>query len=338
MSDDATMSSGQRFGDYTIVRPLARGTFGVVYEARRAPPGRRVALKVLHASMRERPEALTRFEVEAELGATLEHADVAGVRACGVVDGAPYLEMDYLDGETLEARITARGAMAVEEAVDLLLPLISAVAAVHAAGIVHRDLKPSNVLLARAPEGDRAKLLDLGIAKHPRRPEAPSLTLLGTPSYMSPEQVRESHAVDAQSDVWSLGVIAYECVTGSLPFAAPSVQETIAQVLCDDIAPPSALDPSIPLGFDAVILAALRRDPTARTRSARALGSALIPFASPTARALWSRVFPPTAPPVVDEDPQPLALIRPRRPRRRLAWLLDMAAAVVAAMAATRSV
>ncbi len=288
-----TLPAGARFGAYEVVRVLGAGAFGTVYEAVRHPLRKRVALKVLHADMARNPEAVARFLREAEAASQLDHPHIVDVQDLGAIDGSSFLAMEFLEGETLDARLDRVTRLSVEDALDLLLPILSAVSAVHARGIIHRDLKPANVFLSLGPQGDFPRLLDFGIAKDTHSSTSLTLTaaVLGTPSYMSPEQVRESRLIDLRSDVWALGVVLYQCVTGRRPFEGSSLFETFEQIMRGPIAPPGATAPGVPPGFDAVVLRALQRDPGQRFASVRDLGAALIPFASPRAQAAWGREF-----------------------------------------------
>jgi serine/threonine-protein kinase len=282
-----------RFGAYEVVRELGCGAFGVVYEAVRHPLGKRVALKVLNPEMVGTPDAVTRFLREAETAAQMRHPHIVDVNDLGAVAGVPYLAMEFLDGETLEDRVEREGRLSVETSVDLLLPVISAVSAMHEAGYVHRDLKPANVFIIQGPHGDHPKLLDFGIVKV--RDLDASLTrtasVLGTPSFMSPEQVREARDIDPRADVWSLGVMLYVCVTGVVPFNGASMFETFDQIMHGPIVPPGRRVRAVPPGFDAVVLRAMKREASARTASARELGKALLPFASASAQRQWQREF-----------------------------------------------
>ena len=294
-----TLPAGARFGAYEVVRVLGAGAFGTVYEALRHPLKKRVALKVLHADMARNPEAVTRVLREAEAASQLDHPHIVDVQDLGAIEGQSFLAMEFLEGEALDARLERVTRLSVEETLDLLLPILSAVSAVHARGIIHRDLKPANVFLSPGPQGDFPRLLDFGIAKDTTANSSLTLTaaVLGTPSYMSPEQVRESRLIDPRSDVWSLGVVLHECVTGRRPFDGTSLFETFEQIMRTPIAPPGATVPGVAPGFDAVVLRALSRDPAQRFASVRDLGAALIPFASPRAQAAWGREFVRSEPP-----------------------------------------
>jgi serine/threonine protein kinase len=282
-----------RFGDYEVVRELGCGAFGTVYEAVRHPLRKRVALKVLNPEMLATPEANTRFLREAETAAQLHHPHIVDVYDLGTVGAVPFLAMELLVGETLEDRIEREGRLAVDTTVDLLLPVLSAVAAMHEAGYIHRDLKPANVFVTQGPHGDHPKLLDFGIVKVRDHDIALTRTasLLGTPSYMAPEQVREAKDIDARADVWSLGVMLYVCVTGVVPFAGSSMFETFEQIMHGPLVPPGKRVGGVPGGFDAVVLRALKRESSARTATARELGRALLPYASPEVQRQWRREF-----------------------------------------------
>jgi serine/threonine protein kinase len=294
------LPAGSRFGAYEVVRVLGTGAFGAVYEALRHPLRKRVALKVLHADMARNPEAVARFLREAEAAAKLDHPHIVDVQDLGTIDGSSFIAMEFLEGETLDARIDRVGRLSVVATLDVMFPILSAVAAVHARGIIHRDLKPANVFLTPGPQGDFPRLLDFGIAKDTTTKSSLTRTtaVLGTPSYMSPEQVRESRLIDARTDVWALGVVLHECVTGRRPFDGASLFETFEQIMRAPIVAPGDTVPGVDPGFDVVVLQALQREPDQRIATVRALGAALLPFASLATKAAWSRDFTRSDPPL----------------------------------------
>lgn len=285
------LAPGATFGPFDVVAPVGSGAYGVVYEARRRPLQRRVALKVLHPHVLARPDALKRFERELAAAAALDHPHVVAVLDGGVLDGRGYLAMSFLDGESLAARLKARGALAVEDAVDAMLPIAAALDAVHAAGIVHRDVKPANVFLARgAAGGDHPVLLDFGIAKDLDDPAADltrSQSWLGTPTYMSPEQIRQSKDVGPATDQWSFGVVLYECLTGTRPFDDEVLLDLMKSITAATPTRPDARRPSIPAGLADAVMRTLARDASERFPSMRAVAEALLPFASARVRAWW---------------------------------------------------
>ena len=288
----ADLERGSTFGSYEIIRKLGEGGMGAVYEARRQGLDKRVALKVL--TVAESAAMTARFVQEARIVASLEHPHVVDCFDVGTVDGTPFLVMELLEGDSLSARLLA-GPMAVPEACDLMLPLCSAVAAAHDRGIVHRDLKPDNIFLAKKLQQVVPKVLDFGIAKV--RPVAgrpgvtQTATILGTPQYMSPEQAADSKGVEASSDQFSMGAILWECLTGRQLFEGESLIEVLMKVVNAPIAPPSALAPGVPAALDEVVLRMLSRAPAQRFGTMRALGAALLPFASVGARARWAAEF-----------------------------------------------
>lgn len=284
----SALVAGVRVGDYEVGRALGRGSYGAVYEAIKHPLGKRVALKVLHREHATRRDLVQRFTREAAVVAGLEHPHIAHVFDVGAHDDVPFLVMEFLDGETLADRLAREGRLPVPEAVDLLLGVVSAVAAAHAKGVIHRDLKPDNVFLARMPAGPPvAKVLDFGVAKVLDAEVALTRTrsLVGTPLYMSPEQAEESRDINAATDQWSLAVILYECVTGARPFAAASLLSLLNAIARDAHASARARESTVPQGLSAALDRALHKRPGARFPSVSALGAALLPYASVSARA-----------------------------------------------------
>ncbi len=290
---------GTRLGRYEVVALIGRGGFGAVYEATHRELKKRVALKVLHREFALHPTVRARFSREAVAASAMRHPHVVDVTDVGVFEGQPYLVMEFLEGETLRARCERDGAMGVEATLDVLLPVLDAIATAHAQGIVHRDLKPDNVFLARVgPRGAAVpKVLDFGIVKlsgdlpDRRGTLTGSGALLGTPSYMSPEQAENLRDIDGRSDQFSLGAILYECLTGRRAFEGEGMISILHRVATQPVKPPRELRTELPAALEAVVLRALEKSPAARFASARAMGAALLPFASAKAREEWSEVF-----------------------------------------------
>jgi len=293
-SEDA-LQPGASFGSYQIVRVLGKGAFGVVYEAIRQPLGKRVALKVLHRSLVSQQEVLQRFLREAQTTAQIQHPHIVETFDIGEHDGSPYLAMEFLEGEPLSRRLKRDKRLAVTTASDMMLAVLSAMATVHHRGVIHRDLKPENIYLVRTRGGMvRPKVLDFGIAKVSGEGEMAltrTTALLGTPYYMSPEQARESKHIDARSDQWALGVILYECVVGRRPFGGGSLLELLSNIASASYKRPTELVPELPAELEAVIARALQPDAAGRFADVRAMGAALLPFASEAARGTWSEDF-----------------------------------------------
>jgi serine/threonine-protein kinase len=282
-------------GPYRIVRELGRGGMGIVYEALHEHLRRRVAIKLMRPELLAERLQVERFVREGRAACNIHHPHVVSVYEFDFVDGAPYLVMDYLEGETLAERLLARGHLPLPELLATLLPVLSAVAAAHAAGIVHRDLKPSNIMLARLGTGrELPKVVDFGTSKLLAEPALThSAALLGTPYYMAPEQARASSQVDARSDQYALGVILYECSTGFRPFEAEGAYAVIHAIMSLPVARPSSLRPErgLPDGFDDVVLRAMAREPAQRFADVRALGAALLRFAPLELAEAWKSEF-----------------------------------------------
>jgi serine/threonine protein kinase len=287
------LAPGARLGPYAVVRTLGVGGFGVVYEARHDFTEARVALKVLHPQRAHDPRVRERFLREARAAADVRHPHVVEIYEVGETSETVYIAMRCLEGPSLAAQIEAHGAMALADALDVMLPVLSAVQAAHDVGIIHRDLKPDNVVLAREDHRLHPTLLDFGIAKVSDAPVAMTQTnmVFGTAHYMSPEQARDTKTASVESDVWSLGVMLFECVTGEVPWPGDSLVGVQIRML--EQAEVSAREkvPALPEAFDEVLRGALRRDAAERYPSARAFALALLPFARASARLKWSNAF-----------------------------------------------
>jgi tetratricopeptide (TPR) repeat protein len=266
-----------RVGSYRVLQVLGVGGAGVVFLARQHRPQRLVALKVLPPWSGIGGQRLTRFRDEAEVIARLEHPNIVKVFEVGEHQGRPCYAMEYLKGGSLAHKLSA-APLAPRDAAALVETLARAVQYAHAHGILHRDLKPANVLLGA--EG-QAKVTDFGLAKQletdtgaPPLPRTESGTILGTPAYMAPEQAA-GHAVGPGADVYSLGAILYECLTGRPPFRAASPLQTLDLVRSQDPVPPARLQPGLPRDLQTICLKCLEKDPARRYSSAAALADDL---------------------------------------------------------------
>ena len=243
-------------GKYRVERVLGQGGMGVVVAAHHLQLDEKVALKFLLPEALGNPEALARFEREARAAVKIKSEHVARVSDVGRLDsGAPYMVMEYLEGGDLQAWLIERGPMPVEQAVEFVLQACEAIAEAHALGIVHRDLKPANLFCVRRADGLLSvKVLDFGISKvtAPGAGDS-SMTrtsaVMGSPLYMSPEQIQSSKRVDARSDVWSLGVILYQLVSGQTPFDAEEVMELAVKIATGEPARLQAARPDVPAAY-----------------------------------------------------------------------------------------
>ncbi len=269
-------------GRYQLLRDLGRGAAGIVFEARHLFTGRFVAVKMVLPGPRSAglPELRARLQREGRALASIRHPGVVEVLDGGVTpDGASYVVMEMLEGRTLEGLLAARTRLSVPVSVAIALQLCDALAAVHEAGIVHRDVKPSNIIVLRNREGrERLKLVDFGIAKM-ELPQDDKLTglgaVIGTPAYMSPEQLLGLDDVDRTSDVYAVGVTMFECLTGTMPYSG-----SYPQVLIDvtsDRPPPSvrAVAPEVPQPIVQLVERAIAKARTARFPSMQELAAAI---------------------------------------------------------------
>jgi serine/threonine-protein kinase len=256
---------------YEIVRRIGEGGMGAVYEARHTVIGKRVAVKVLLEKFLEKPELVARLLQEARLASSIGHENIVDVTDFGTTsDGRAFVVMEFLEGESLAQLVIRDAPLPVERSLRIARQVASALGAAHDKGIVHRDVKPENVYLVRRSDADYVKVVDFGVSKavHTREegPEWQRLTrtgmVLGTPLYMSPEQARGGEDIDARADIWAVGVLLYECLTGEVPFRAHNYLGVISQVLTEEAAPPSRLRPElgIPVGVESVVMRALEKD------------------------------------------------------------------------------
>jgi serine/threonine protein kinase len=273
-------------GKYRLLRPLGEGGMGLVFEAEHLRLRQGVAIKFLRQEVLALPDALERFEREARASARIRGPHVVQVLDVDTDErGRPYMVMELLRGRDLEAELRIRGPFPVERAVDLVLQACVAVGQAHAAGIIHRDLKPSNLFLTDEAGKRVLKVLDFGISKITPDADAPpasatsTCVTVGTPLYMSPEQMRSSRDVDGRTDIWSLGVILYELVAGSPPFLGTTTA-AIAAIVADAMPSLRRVRPDVPEALERVVVTALAKSPDDRLPTAEALGAALMPFAS----------------------------------------------------------
>jgi serine/threonine-protein kinase len=280
---------------YRVEHVLGEGGMGIVVAARHLELGELYAIKVMkREALGGDAFAERRFIGEARAAARLKGEHVARVHDIGRLDtGELYMVMEYLKGTDLKKVVRERGPLPVQEAVTYVLQTCEAIAEAHALDIIHRDIKPHNLFLVEG--GSSIKVLDFGISKQPTV-EGPDFTgtnmMLGTLSYMSPEQMEQSKRVDARSDVWSIGVVLYELVTGEVPFPGQGVFEIFRQVSKGDPTPPSQRQPGLPTAVDAVVARCLQRDPAQRFGSVNELARALRSLIVPSSARAGSPIAP----------------------------------------------
>ena len=285
MSDPlAPPSRGLVAGKYEIVGLIGRGGMGSVWEGRHTTLGTRVAIKFIDQEHVGNEEARARFATEARAAATIQSRYAIQIFDHGVTDeGRPYIVMELLVGESLDKRLDRLGRLTLPETARILGHVARAAPdELHDAGIIHRDLKPENIFLERSPDDDEiAKVLDFGIAKIKTSAGAglssstKTGAVLGTPYFMSPEQARGLRTLDRRSDLWSLGVIAFKCITGVLPFDGESVGDLLVKICTAPPRVPSEVVAGLPAAFDAWFFRAVERDPDRRFATATELADSL---------------------------------------------------------------
>jgi serine/threonine-protein kinase len=311
-------------GKYRIVRIIGEGGMGVVVEAVHQTLDQRVAIKFHRPQTSASAESIARFLREAKSAAQIKSEHVVRVTDVAVLeDGDPYFVMEYLEGRDLDDLIQVEGPLPIAVGLDYALQVCEALAEAHAVGIVHRDLKPANLFLANRPDGSViVKLLDFGISKMlPKGAEAElSMTktraLMGSPLYMAPEQMRSTRRVDHRADIWSLGVLIHEILTGDTPFLGETLPEVCASIAADEPIPLTLKRPDAPLELETVILRCLEKDPDRRFSDVAEFALALAPLAPREAAKSIARIVR-----IVrgQETPTPLpgTSLRPTRPPLR---------------------
>jgi len=328
-------------GKYVVERLLGQGGMGAVFAARQERLERRVAIKVLLPAALRNPEVVARFEREARAAGSLLSEHVTRVHDVGTLEnGMPYLVMELLEGEDVAEALERRGPFSVAEVVRIVTQAGDAIAEAHAVGIVHRDLKPANLFLATRANGTvTVKVLDFGISKAPPSRPGPDLTsttaVMGSPLYMSPEQLTGSRNVDGRTDIWSLGATMYQLLTGAPPFPGETLAAIGALVLMTEPVPLRARRSDVPAALEAAVMRCLRRDPAERFATVAELVSALQaaqghPVSTPISAAALATTLasplppppggsgrPPHATPAAARTPQPVSSTQRSHPSMR---------------------
>ncbi len=288
-------------GRYDLVRQLGLGGMGAVYEGVHRDLRKRAAIKLLHPQLAQSREVRTRFLREGQAASRVRHPNVVDVYDVGVEGDVPFLVMELLVGESLAVLLRRYQRLPPERVVDLLVPVVVALAAAHDLGVIHRDLKPENVFLCRERGGVRPKVLDFGISKIIDVEVGGRLTgteaFLGTPFYMSPEQAQNVAEIDGRTDQYSLGVLMYEALTGRRPFEASTLYALMSAIVAGRCEPLRSLEPAVPEALAAVVARAMAPLAEARYPDVRALGADLLPFAGERVRMLYAQEI--TAPELV---------------------------------------
>jgi serine/threonine-protein kinase len=346
---------------YRVERLIGRGGMGTVMLAHHLRLDESVALKFLNPQAMKKPDVVARFEREARAVVKLKSPHVTRVLDVEVADnGTPFIVMEYLEGQTLAGLVRGGAALPVDLAVEYMLQTCEAVAEAHAMGIVHRDLKPGNLFLTTGADGSAVvKVLDFGVSKFGNLDKSSGAEIetlpdavVGSPPYMSPEQLRSSKQVDARTDIWSLGVVLFEIVTGRMPFAADNLHEHYTKLMLDPAPLPTQVRADLPAKLDAIVGKCLQREPQDRYANVAELARDLAELAPERARASAERVertlaaqrprassrpslpAPPIAlPPSLHTTNDETKLTAPRRARRTARIVMIVAAASVLAVA-----
>ena len=333
---------------YELLEQIGRGGMGVVHRARQVLLNRAVAVKFLPNATAAEPDLIRRFMAEAQVVASIRHANVIDVYDFGETAGVPFIVMELLEKDHLGDRFPVGTAHDPAKFVPVMAKIARGVAAAHEGGTIHRDLKPANILFDRAGE---PKVVDFGLAKRENSDLTQTTASMGTPYYMSPEQAKgRSKQVGPQADVWSLGVMLYEGLTGRRPFESENQFSLMMKIVGKNPAPPRELNGSIPESLERIVMKCLSKKPADRYTTAAELARALeayrrgVPAAKPAPAV---RKAEPLVPLMVAPPTEVIPIVRPRRgptravgvPGRRLTWrrfILSSVASIVIAWIAWR--
>jgi tRNA A-37 threonylcarbamoyl transferase component Bud32 len=342
-------------GKYELVRLIGEGGMGEVYEARHRVLTKRVAIKFLHGGLAENEQARRRFMQEAKAAASIGSDHIVQVIDVGdAEDGSPYLVMELLEGTELKDEMIRNGPFEPARAAELAIQLCSALGAAHALGIVHRDLKPENVFVTPTATGDeRLKVLDFGIAKFQDVHLTATGTIIGSPSYMAPEQAMGSRDVDHRADVYAVGAILFEMLTGRPPYVGTSMAKILVQVISEPPPAPRQIRADLPADLERIVLKAMARERDSRYGTMAELGRDLAAFVRSAPERPVAELAPvigmdeaagraDTAPPQAPNPVDPIALPIPptvttyaaaqpdaRTPKRRTVVALAIGGALV---------
>ncbi len=288
------LRTGQRLDKYTIGPVIGIGGIAAVYTAEHPVLRRDIAVKILHKRFAKDRELATRFVREARETAALGHPAFVHVHDAGTTDdGCPYIEMDRLEGRELYSLRKEIGPMDPDRVIAIVAQILDALIVLHERGVIHRDIKSQNVYLVPSPDGDKVKLLDLGFAKVEDELALTSKQqVLGTPLYISPEQYLDPHAVDGRADLFSVGVVMFETLTGDWPYTWESKRDLLGKVMKGDLERhPANKRPDIPTWLDAIVARALAHSRDDRFESAAAMKAALEAGPPPAKSGILRRIF-----------------------------------------------
>jgi serine/threonine protein kinase len=308
-------------GKYRLDRLLGAGGMGIVYEAEHLVLHRRCAVKFLHAEVARNADSVKRFVREAQAASAIGHPGIIDIHDVGVDhDGGPYLVMEFLEGTSLASELARERRLSPAPAVEIVVQALAALAHAHRQGIIHRDLKPDNLFLTgKAGSRRKVKILDFGISRVVGGPAADEHltrtgTVVGTPLYMSPEQAGGSDDLDQRLDLYAMGVLLYECLTGRLPFEEQGYNRLILQIVSGVFPRPRELDPEIPAALEAVVLKAMAHDRDERYGSAEEMIQALVPFVPPKVLAKLDLPIPGSVAPPPPSAVAATVAVRSRGP------------------------
>ena len=315
-----TISPGETVGAYRIIEPLGQGGMATVFKAYHAALDRYVAIKVLHPAFKEDPNFLSRFNREARIVAKLDHPNIVPIYDFAQDADTPYLVMRYVEGKTLKA-ILREGPIPTERVFSIIRPALDGLAYAHAQGVLHRDIKPSNIMVAN---DEHVYLADFGLARIAKAGESTMSQdmLIGTPQYISPEQA-SGKPIDERSDIYSVGIVLYEMLTGRVPFSADTPYSVIHDHIYTPLPLPTSINPNLPPNLERVLVKALDKDPAARYASANELSAALdqARVAAPVVVSAPAQPGTTPAPASLPSLPEPATPPKPANHTRRNALI-----------------